>query len=142
MNAPGASLTELLLTLTIISIMATLAVPQARHGLDALYVRSAREAVFGVATQARALAIARGGADLVIDADALTASAVDAAGVEAARAQLGSYRVEIAADGARRIVLHYDARGIGRMTSRTVQLRRGAALAGLTFSSYGRVRRW
>lgn len=141
MNQRGKSLTELLLTMSLLSIVAMLALPQARRGIDALYVRSAREALFGVATHARALALARGGADLIIDPVDGSVRAVDASGAVGSMTMLGEYHVSVASDRTR-IVLHYDARGIGRMASRTVRLRRGNAEAGLTFSSYGRVRRW
>jgi len=143
-NRSATSLTELLLVLTLLGILFTLAMPHARHGLDAMRVRSARESTVGAALRARSLAVAHGGADLVLDLSAETASAVDGNGVLAEQTALSQYDVRISADGtsSSRIVLRYDALGIGRMASRTIRFRRGRAEAGLTFSSYGRIRRW
>lgn len=135
---------ELLLVLTMLGIFATIALPSARHALDILAVRSAREAAMGVALQARALAVAHGGADLIFDLPTRNASAVDAQGVIDVSAAVSPYDVVITTDGipTSHVVLHYDALGIGRMTSRTIHFKRGNAEAGLTFSSFGRVRRW
>lgn len=143
-NRLGTSLTEMLLVLSILGICIALAATPARSGLDALRVRSAREAVFGMATRTRALAIARGGADLVIDLHAATATVVDASGAIADRMTLAPARIGIAVDGSApaRVILRYDGIGIGRMASRTVRFTKGSAEAGLTFSSYGRIRRW
>ena len=140
-NLGRMSLTELLIVLCITGILAMLAVPTARNGMDAMRVRAAREAAFGLATRTRATALARGGADIVFDIPARTAQIVGSDGAVAATASFGEYDVEISSDAAT-IVMRYDARGIGRMASRTVRFVRGEAEAGLTFSSYGRVRRW
>ena len=137
------TLTETLLTLTIIGISVTLAVPRVRHGLDSMKVRAAREAAFGIATQTRTVALARTGADFVVDINAENASIVDAAGVTVATTNLAQYDVDILATGSPGLVtLHYDSHGIGRMAGQTLRFRRGSAEAGLTFSAYGRVRRW
>ena len=143
-NAPGFSTAELLLAITLLGIITAIAVPQTKHSLDIIKVRSAREAAFGVAAQARSLALARGGADLVIDVRANTISARDHFGAFMAGVELSEYGVDLADTDATAdtIVLTYDAHGIGRIASRTLRFRRGNATAGLTFSSYGRVRRW
>ena len=137
------TLPEALFTLTIVGILGTLVLPRARHGLDTVKVRAAREAAFGVATRARAIAVAHGGADFVVDFAAESVSVVNAAGVIVTTASLDEYDVDVFAAGASaRAVIRYDSRGIGRMASQTVRFQRGSAQAGLTFSSYGRVRRW
>lgn len=136
------SLTELLLVLCIMSIMLMLAAPAARDGMDSVRVRAARETAFGLAARARSVALARGGADIVFDLTDETAAIVASDGVVVTTASFSEYDVDVASDNAARIVLSYDARGIGRMASRTVHFARGNAEAGLTFSSYGRVRRW
>ena len=137
------TLTETLLTLTIIGICGTLAVPRAQHGLNAMKVRAAREAAFGIAAQTRMIALARTGADFVVDTNAETASIVDASGATVAATNLAQYDVDILATGSpARVTLHYDSHGIGRMAGQTLRFRRGYAEAGLTFSAYGRVRRW
>lgn len=137
------TLSETLLSLSIAGILATFAAPQARRGLDGLQVRAAREAVFGAAVRTRALALARGGASLLVDAEQRTATVTSAAGIPLTHLSLAEFDVDIAADGAAPVItLAYDGRGLGRMASRTVHFRKGAAHAALTFSSYGRVRRW
>lgn len=143
-NQQATSVIELVLVLSLLGIFCMIAFPRAQHGLDAMRVRSARESTFGVAMRARSLAIAHGGADLIIDTSERTASAVDKEGVTADRTSLAQYDVTILVDGSSpsHVVLSYDELGIGRMASRTVRFRRGTTEAGLTFSSYGRIRRW
>jgi type II secretory pathway pseudopilin PulG len=141
---PGTTLSELLFALTIAAILCTIALPSARRGLDGLQVRTARESAFGIAMRTRALALARGGAELVVDLDQRSISAVDVNGIQTDLVQISAPDVAMLTDGApgNRIVLRYDAHGLGRMASRTLRFRKGSAEAGLTFSSYGRVRRW
>ena len=143
-NAPGTTLLELTLTLCVIGIMCGMALPAARHALDVVQVRSVREMAFGVAMRARGLAIAHGGAQLIIDDQANTLTAMDANGAVAERTWFGTLGVRVSYDGvgAGPLILRYDALGIGSMTSRTVRFRRHDVEAGLTISSYGRVRRW
>jgi prepilin-type N-terminal cleavage/methylation domain-containing protein len=140
-NRRGVTLLELVVSISIVGVFSTFAFARARSSLDALKVRGAREAFFGMVTRARVTAVERGGADLVFDFAGQTVSVQDRVGntIESL-----SYDVAAAADGSNvsRLALHYDGHGIGRMTSRTIRLRKGAAEGGLTFSSYGRVRRW
>ena len=135
------SITELLLALCIMGIILLLAAPAARNGMDAVNVRAARETAFALAARTRSVALARGGAEIVFDVPARKAQVIASDGVIVETASLAEYDVEIP-DASSRIVLRYDARGIGRMASRTIRFVRGDAEAGLTFSSYGRVRRW
>ena len=134
-------LTEILLVLSLLAIAATMAVPRAGHGLDAIKVRNARETAFGLASQTRAVALGRGGAQLIFDLEKERARVTDAAGAVIAEAAFPDCDVD-AAESPATVVLTYDAHGLGRMTSRTIRFRRGKAAAGLTFSAYGRVRRW
>lgn len=134
--------TEVLIVLCLTMILLMFAMPTARSGMDAVRVRAAREAAFGLATRTRSVALARGGADIIFDLDRRTAQVVASDGVVVSTASFADYDVDIASDDASRVMLRYDARGIGRMASRTVHFVRGDARAGLTFSSYGRVRRW
>lgn len=137
------TLSELLLALSIAGVLAMLAVPPARRTLDALHVRAAREAVFGAAVRTRSVALAQGGADLVIDVQQRTASVAAATGLLAATVSVAEYDVAITSDAfSSPITIHYDGRGIGRVASHTLRFQRGDAEAGLTFSSYGRVHRW
>lgn len=136
------TLTEVLIVLCLTAILLMFAVPTARRGMDVVRVRTAREAAFGLATRTRSVALARGGADIIFDLDRRTAEIVASNGVVVSTASFADYDVDIASGNASRVLLRYDARGIGRMASRTVHFVRGDARAGLTFSSYGRVRRW
>jgi type II secretory pathway pseudopilin PulG len=143
MHVQRMTLTETCLALTLIGILGSAAVPSARHGLAVVQVRAAREAVFGAAMRTRAVAIAQGGAELIVDTTEKTALVVNAAGAVIHTTALTSHRVELIADASSsRVIIRYDARGIGRMASRTLRFRRGDVEAGLTISSYGRVRRW
>lgn len=136
------SYTELLIVLCLTAILLMFAMPTARSGMDAVRVRAAREAAFGLATRTRSVALARGGAHIIFDLDRRSAEVVASDGVVVSTASFADYDVHIASDNGSRVTLRYDARGIGRMASRTVHFVRGNARAGLTFSSYGRVRRW
>ena len=136
------SLTELLLAITLTAILLLLAVPSARKGMDTVRVRAARETAFGLALRTRSVALARGGAEIVFDVERRTAEVVARDGVVVTSASFAEFDVDIASDDIPRITMRYDARGIGRMASRTVRFVRGDAQAGVTFSSYGRVRRW
>ena len=135
------SLTELLLALCIMAILLLLAAPAARNGMDIVNVRAARETAFALATRTRSVALARGGAEIIFDGASRKAQVIASDGVIVETASFARYDVDIA-DAPAPIVLRYDTRGIGRMASRTVRFVRGEAEAGLTFSSYGRVRRW
>jgi type II secretory pathway pseudopilin PulG len=135
------NLLELIIALTLLAILATLSLPGARHGLDGLRVRQAREATFALATRARAVALERGGANLILDLAGSGARVEAADSVIVAAARFAECDILVAgATGT--VTLTYDARGLGRMASRTVRFECGRAQAGLTFSSYGRVRRW
>jgi Tfp pilus assembly protein FimT len=131
----GATLSELLLVLIIIAILGGMALPAARNSLDIVRVRAARETLFGAFMRARSLAMTRGGAALVIDAD----SDLVFVDVDSTSRQL--LDADVTLDGQRRIALRFDAFGIGRMTARTIHLQRRSASASLTVSAYGRVRR-
>lgn len=136
------SFTELLIVLCLAAILMMFALPTARSGMDVVRVRAAREAAFGMATRTRSVARARGGADIIFDLERRTAEIVASDGVVVTTASFAAFDVAIASDDAARVTLRYDARGLGRMASRTVHFVRGNARAGLTFSAYGRVRRW
>lgn len=135
------NLLELIIVLALLGMLSSLAVPGARDGLDGLRARHAREATFALATRARASALERGGADLIVDLAGRRARVEAADGAVLASAQFGECSIEVAgADDT--TVVSYDARGLGRMASRTIRFVCGRAQAGLTFSAYGRVRRW
>lgn len=105
-------------------------------------VVAAREAVAGLVAEARAEAMARGSAVVVVETSPGSAS-LEAPGRPVRRipvqADLG---VEIALSRGRGAAeLRYNVLGLGQVASETVSFRRGRAEAALVVSGYGRVRR-
>jgi hypothetical protein len=141
-NRPGATLFELLVVLILLGVFASIAAPSLRTTMDMLAVRGAREAAFGLFARARVLALQHGGADIVLNAGSDRIQVRTADGKVRAELSLAQRSVDLLLAGADPIVLRYDAYGLGRMMSRTVTLRGQEAYAGLTISSFGRVRRW
>lgn len=142
----GTTLVELLTVLALAGLLLGLAGPPIAAARDRVAAAAARDAVASALERARGVAIARGGARLLVGVSPPRAHVVTAAG-EAAAPPLdldGDYGVRIITDGAAvpLLELRFDSYGIGRMTSRTVRFRRGAAEARLTVSAYGRARRW
>ena len=144
MRRPAYTLIELACTLMLIAVLLGLAAPPLGRALAWTRVRAARDVVAAEAARARSLAVARGGADLVLDlrhARAwLTAPDTVTPPVEVADQRV----VRLSADGADgdTVRIAFDALGLGRVASRTLRFRAAAAEARLTLSSYGRVRLW
>ncbi len=144
MNRPAYTIVELACALMLVAVLLGLAAPPLRRALAWTRVRAARDVVAAEATRARALAVARGGAELVLDlrhARAwLAASDTSTTPVPVADERL----VRVLADGADGDTLRigFDALGLGRIASRTLRFRAAGAEARLTFSAYGRVRSW
>ncbi|MGH7507661.1 MAG: pilus assembly FimT family protein [Longimicrobiales bacterium] len=145
-RSPGATLPELILALLILSVITAGGVLALRRGLEQYGVRAARDSMASAVAKARTLALAHGGARLVVD-PAIAAVWIEApVGSRVGDAlRLGDvFGVSVAADQntGGPIVVEFDALGFGRIASRTFRLRRGSAEARLTLSSYGRPRRW
>ena len=139
----GATLFELLLTLCVIGVLFSVSLPRMRAGMDALAVRAARENAFALFSRARVLALQQGGATIEVDATSDRIAIRTAAGVLEREQSFREHGVELVLDGADQIVtLRLDAHGVGRMMSRTLRFLSHEAQAGLTISSFGRVRRW
>lgn len=142
----GTTLIELVFVLTLIAILAGIGVPPLRRAADAVGARSARDALAASVARARALAVARGGAELIVDARAgsfwIESPSGRAVGEPVDLA--ARFRVQLHVEGAadEPVALVFDGRGLGRMTNRTFEVRRGSARARLTLSAYGRPRRW
>src|SRR5688572_18102884 len=140
-NRIGVTLPELLLALSLIAILSSIALPSFRRGLDALAARTARESAFALFSRARVIALQDGGASLELDAarDAITVRSASGA----IRHEQFFSNADLVLEGNDpTVILRYDAYGLGRMMSRTVSFRTRSAIAGLTISSFGRVRRW
>lgn len=144
--AAGTTLIEIVLALSLLALVAGIAVPPLRHGLDLLAVAAARESLAAAVARTRSVAAARGGAILVLH----PASArywIESQSGESVQPPVDlntRYRVELSAgaEAGGRIELRFDGLGLGRLANRTVTVRRGRSEAGITLSSYGRVRRW
>jgi type II secretory pathway pseudopilin PulG len=139
-------LLELAVVLSILGVLVGLAYPSLRRGLDGIAARGARDALGMGVARARAAAVARGGAALIVDIQGARFWVEAAAGDTVGRpVDIGKrYGVRLALEGApaERVALRFDGLGIGRVTNRTFQVRRGRAEAHLTLSAYGRPRVW
>jgi hypothetical protein len=141
----GATLAELLLSLSILTCAAGLAWPRLAGARDEYAVRAARDAAAALVDRTRLLAQARGSARLRVDPAAGRMQLESPIGVPAGTPLLTGPDWGAALDvagSAGAVVLDFDGRGLGRLANRTLQFRRGTREARLTLSSYGRVRRW
>jgi len=142
----GTTLLELILVLSILGVLLGCSYPVFRRGLDGLAVRSARDALGAGVARARATALTRGGAVLIVDLDAarfwVETAAGDTVGVPVDLAARYGVRITTTGTSAKQVTLRFDGIGIGRVANRTFQIRRGDSLAHLTLSAYGRPRPW
>jgi prepilin-type N-terminal cleavage/methylation domain-containing protein len=139
----GTTLFELLIALTLIGVFASIAAPSLRATLDVLAARAARETAFGLFTRARVMALQHGGAEIEVSATQDRMILRRASGAVEYEHDFAARDVDVSVDGgADPVILRYDAYGIGRMMSRTVRFHARSANAGVTISSFGRVRRW
>ena len=138
----GFTLIEILVCLAVLAMLLAVAAPPAFRWRDAAAVRAARDELAAGLGWARMAAAAHGGAALLLDP--LTGRYVVGTGkrLDPPVDLAGRYGVAIDPGTRAPVTFRYDALGIGRITSRTVRFRRGAAEAGLTVSAYGRYRRW
>jgi Tfp pilus assembly protein FimT len=144
-HATGTTLIELLLALCLLGILTGLAAPAMGHGLDVMATRAARDELAAAVSRTRSSAVALGGASLMVDPGHATFWIRSAAGDTVLRPVdlFTRHGVGVTAPGAAGTVeLSFDALGIGRMTSRTIRLIRGTAVANVTVSAYGRARTW
>ena len=139
----GHTLIELTVALLLAAGLMGSLVPAARSYRHRFAVVSARESLAGLFAEARMVAPAVGGATVHLTSEPGRAwvAVDDSVGASVALEEEFGVRVQL---GFSRTTaqLSYDALGLGRVASLTVRLRRGDAQAGLTVSSFGRVRRW
>lgn len=142
----GTTLLELIVVLSLLAVLLGMVAPLGRKVLDEVAVRTARDVLGAMAARARLGAAARGGAVLAVTLPEGAVSVVDGLDrpVLDARHLGAEFGVTLAADGQAtdRVELRWDVLGIGRASTRTLRVRRGAAEARLTVSLYGRVRSW
>ena len=143
MRHRGFTLIEILVCIALLAMLLAVAAPPAFRWRDAAAVSAARDELAAGLGWTRMAAAAHGGAALVLDPLSGRYSVRIGTGVEPPPVDLaGRYGVAIDPGTSAPVAFRYDALGIGRITSRTVRFRRGAAEAGLTISAYGRYRRW
>lgn len=142
----GTTLLELALVLSILGVLLGISYPVLRRGADGIAARGARDALGMGVARARVVAVARGGAALVVDLPGarfwIESVAGDTVGVPVDLAVRYGVRLTTDGSGAERVALRFDGLGIGRVVNRTFHLRRGNAEAHLTLSAYGRPRTW
>ena len=142
-NTPGHTLLELVLVLALLGILTGMAMPGMARWRDGMAVRSAREEVAAALAWTRLAATAHGGATLHLDPATTTLwTSYDDGGATPPVDLAGLYGVRLDVGSDAEVTLRYDQLGIGRVANRTVRLRRGRAVAGVTVSAYGRFRRW
>jgi type II secretory pathway pseudopilin PulG len=143
---PGITLIELLFALVLATALGGVAAPRFSAALDRVAVSAATDSFAAQVTRARALALARGGARLMLDVRCACSWLEDIDGRHAASEVWfgSSYGVTLLVDGFRDtpVELSFDALGIGRLVNRTLRFRRGRIERRSTVSAYGRVRTW
>ena len=139
----GSSLIEIAVVLGVIGIALGIAVPGFRHALDAYGAAAGRDTIIALAARARSLAIAHGGADLIIDADSGLAriETRDTAPEVFALGDRFGVRLTIENSSRPTVIVRYDGIGLGRLANLRLLVERGDAQARVVFSMYGRARR-
>lgn len=138
----GHTLVELLFVLTLLGATISSLAPTARKYRERAAVVAAREALVGVLAEARLAAMESGEAAVLISGAPWSAEATVGDSTIRAVAFGGDYGVRLALNGGRNEVsIRFDALGLGRIASQTIDFVRGDASAGVVVSSYGRVRR-
>lgn len=143
MTRRGYTLIEILLVMTLLSVLVAVAAPLFGRWQSRLAVTAARDELASALALTRMTAVGAGGAELVIDSARGSAWAVTAARDTVYRLTLADqYGVRVATGSEAPVAIRFDGLGIGRMANRRVSLTRGRETAGLTISAYGRARRW
>lgn len=139
----GFSIIELLIVLALLGMLAGMVAPGAKRWHDSASTRAARDELAASLSWARLAAVAHGGATVVVDPRSAFLTVVAADGSERQAIDLaGRWGVSLDTGSDDPAHIRYDALGIGRLANRTIGIRRGSALAGVTISAHGRVRRW
>jgi Tfp pilus assembly protein FimT len=141
----GYTLADLIITLSLLGIVLGTAAPRAIALRSRVAVRSARDATASAIERAKSLAIARGTARITVDPVAGTITTESPVGVIAApvlRVRDGFGVTLNAGSAGRPVSLDFNALGLGQVASRTLSFGHGSVTAGISISSFGRVRRW
>lgn len=138
----GTTLLELATVLLLLGLASVVALPVGRRLSDRMAVVSAREALAGLVAEARTMALTHGGASVHFERRPDRAW-YETAGIPRRTVQLeGEFGVAMLVARSLPLEVRFDGLGLGQVASTTVRFQKGDAAAGLTLSSYGRVRRW
>ena len=139
----GTTLIELATVLLLMGLGGAVLLPVGSRIRNRIAVASARESVAGLFAEARSAAVLHGGSSVHLT-DRPWRAWYEVSGIRRRSVHLEKdHSVSVIVDrGGSPYEVRFDALGLGRAASSTLRFRRGAAEAGLTLSSYGRVRRW
>jgi prepilin-type N-terminal cleavage/methylation domain-containing protein len=136
----GFTLLELVVVLALMSLGFSVLLPAARSQRDRMAVLGAREEVAGLLHRTRGEALARGGAELILNSLPPTAEIVANDDTLAAARLEKEYGVTLhLSRGRASTSLAFGPMGLGRVSSQTLRFRRGDEEALLVVSSLGRV---
>ena len=142
-GSPGATMVELLVLMAVMGVLCTIGTVSVARTLDRVAVLTARDGLAAHVAEARALALARGSALVVVDPTTSSSRIESPEGVSAGRSLHLVRGTRLTIDGrSDPVMLEFDGRGVGVLAGRTFRIRRNGAEARLTLSSYGRPRRW
>jgi prepilin-type N-terminal cleavage/methylation domain-containing protein len=138
----GFTLLELITVLTLLALVLGRALPAGRNLLDRMAVVSAREAAVGLFHRVRMESVARGGGLIRLESSppAMKLLAGSPLRVIEEAAPHDGVTLNLSRDRTQ-VELHFDAMGLGRVSSQTLVFQRGEAQAALVVSSLGRVTR-
>jgi type II secretory pathway pseudopilin PulG len=141
---PGHTLLELLCVTLLLAVLLAVGLPRMSGWRDGAAARAARDELAARLSWTRVAATSHGGAKLVLDLPSARYRIELGEGISVHHGNLRDlYGVALEGASARdSLVLRYDALGIGRTTGGTLYVRRGAAVAALTVTPFGRFRRW
>ena len=139
----GHTLLELTVAVLLMATITGSLLPAAVRYRRKAAVVAARESVAGLLAEARAVAPGFAGAVVRIESDPWRAwiQVSDSVGRSIQLEEPAGVQVVLSRSRMRTEV-SYDALGIGRVASETIRFRLDGEEAGLTVSSFGRVRRW
>jgi hypothetical protein len=133
---------EAVAVLALLGVGASISAPTARRVADRAVVVGAREEVVRGLLEARALALASGGATATLLSSPPTVRIETKLGSTTTRALLSDRRVTLVLGTSRdSIAIAFDGLGLGRFASHTIALEHRDARAAVVVSSYGRITR-
>jgi hypothetical protein len=136
----GYTLVEAVTALTLLGVGVSTLAPTVRRLGDHAAVVAAREEVVATLLEARALALASGGAEVAV-ATSPPVVGIRKGGTLVREIRLGDgIELRIGA-GRDSTTIRFDALGLGRFASETIELARVGATTAVVVSSYGRIRR-